>query len=762
MRIFIDLHDCRYPNHDSDATIARAQALLDDPAYLADGHELWIAFSAEFPRQRALLQARFAGGVPPERVVAYALPVPGRAARNARVRELVRDYFFQTRGADAVVSPDADNATALSWQAFAHLTGRPPRRHPGLAKARLAWVAPHASADRDTAGLVDELRRFYDIDVIVPGMDTGASPHLHSGAWFDAHRAAFSRVLYHVADGPAAGPVLALLAQHPGIVVLHDFSLGNAVDSMAPGAGFLQALYNAHGYSGVSVCQRHGHAAARAAFPLNRAVFDQACGVIATDASMPALARTWYGPQSASDWHVTAAHPAESVASLALRYVDAIEDIVQRDAATRYRQLLRDLASTGIPSDPRDRTLIAIAKAIAANQPANAPRQLLVDISALVQDDLKTGIQRVVRSVLLALIKDPPTGFRVEPVYGNGLSRRYRYARRYTLDLIGQGGLAAADDPIEQQAGDIFFGLDLSAQSTVNNLDMLEDMRTMGIAVYFVVYDVLPLLQPHAFPYGATQWFGEYMRAIASHADGLVCISRAVADELSDWIGAHCAPRSVPLKIGHFHLGADLDASAPSTGMPDDAAHILASMAARPSILMVGTLEPRKAHAQALAAFDLLWARGVDVNLVIVGKEGWLVDPVVAALRTHPLLGKKLFWLPGVSDQMLTEVYPLAAALLAASVGEGFGLPLIEAAQHGLPIIARGLPVFREVSGEHAYYFDGTEPGQLADALAAWLDLFHQGLAPTSAAMPWLNWADSARQLLDAIVHDRWYRTLPG
>jgi glycosyltransferase involved in cell wall biosynthesis len=186
-------------------------------------------------------------------------------------------------------------------------------------------------------------------------------------------------------------------------------------------------------------------------------------------------------------------------------------------------------------------------------------------------------------------------------------------------------------------------------------------------------------------------------------------------------------------------------------------------MAARPAFLMVGTLEPRKAHVQALAAFDLLWQGGADVTLVIVGKEGWLAGPLAAALRAHPQLGKKLFWLQGISDQMLTAVYGRAAALLAASVGEGFGLPLIEAAQHGLPVIARNLPVFREVAGAHAFYFDGTAPAQLAAALEDWLQLFRQGLAPQSAAMPWLTWSQSAHQLADVIVEGHWYRTVaPG
>jgi len=90
--------------------------------------------------------------------------------------------------------------------------------------------------------------------------------------------------------------------------------------------------------------------------------------------------------------------------------------------------------------------------------------------------------------------------------------------------------------------------------------------------------------------------------------------------------------------------------------------------------------------------------------------------------------------------------------LIAASEGEGFGLPLIEAAQHKLPIIARDIPVFREVAGEHAFYFRGDKPAILAETLRNWLDLFSVGQHPRSDDMPWLTWRQSAQQLLEKII----------
>ena len=173
---------------------------------------------------------------------------------------------------------------------------------------------------------------------------------------------------------------------------------------------------------------------------------------------------------------------------------------------------------------------------------------------------------------------------------------------------------------------------------------------------------------------------------------------------------------------------------------------------------MVGTVEPRKGHAQALAAFELLWRDGADVNLIVVGKQGWLVDKLAARLHGHPKNGRRLFWLPGVSDEMLLALYERCAALLAASEAEGFGLPLIEAAQHKTAVIARDIPVFREVAGVHAYYFSGLDAGALAGAVDAWLGMYRKGTAPASGAMPCLTWKQSARQVIDAVEGRRWYR----
>jgi glycosyltransferase involved in cell wall biosynthesis len=135
-----------------------------------------------------------------------------------------------------------------------------------------------------------------------------------------------------------------------------------------------------------------------------------------------------------------------------------------------------------------------------------------------------------------------------------------------------------------------------------------------------------------------------------------------------------------------------------------------------------------------------------------------MMQRFIDGLRKHPRLGKQLFWLEGVSDEMLGDLYARSSCLLAASEGEGFGLPLIEAAQAKLPIIARDIPVFREVAGDHAFYFAGMAPDALAQAIVKWVELRRQNRHPWSEGIQWVTWAQSAERLKAIIFCGEWYK----
>lgn len=385
---------------------------------------------------------------------------------------------------------------------------------------------------------------------------------------------------------------------------------------------------------------------------------------------------------------------------------------------------------------------------IAANEGVKSA-QLLVDVSEMYFRDAKTGIQRVVRSILGELLAAPPQGFQIRPVYGTPDSG-YRYTDKFTPSRP-RGDHGLDEQAVRVRAGDVFLGLDLSAHLFPQAEAELRKFRLAGARVYFVVYDIIPLLHPQFTVAGISDAFEVWLQSLAREADGLLCISAAVAEEVQAWLNEHAEARVLP-EVRHFHLGADIENSSPSTGVPADAAAVLEKISRQPSFLMVGTVEPRKAQAQALAAFEQLWREGVPVHLVLIGKEGWMMEDFSRKVRAHPEFGQRLFWLEGISDEFLEQVYGAATCLIAASEAEGFGLPLIEAAQHRLPIIARDIPVFREVAGRHAYYFSGQQPETLAKAIRSWLALYQAGRAPQSSSMPWLTWQQSTKRLLDIVL----------
>jgi len=403
-----------------------------------------------------------------------------------------------------------------------------------------------------------------------------------------------------------------------------------------------------------------------------------------------------------------------------------------------------------------------------ANPPVKSnsgfPR-ILLDITATQKNGLRTGIERVVRALIKETIALCLPNFRIEPVYLSCEKQQwnYRFARQYTLDLLGLPPEILADDVVEFSSGDVIIGLDISddiVRAYQDFPDFFAKIKKAGVKVYRVVYDLLPLKMPHFFPEGAAAFHLQWLQTLAMF-DGLVAISKSVSDDLEQWLQENSIERSAHFKIFYSHLGADIRNSGPSFGLPDDFSAKMEAFAQRPTFLMVGTIEPRKGYLQVVQAFSKLWSQGSDINLVIVGSEGWKPVPehmrrnipeIINSITGNSELNKRLFWLEGISDEYLEKVYARSCCLIAASEGEGFGLPLIEAAQHGLPIIARDIPVFREVAGSFAYYFDNSNDWDvLCRAVTEWLKLFDEGEHPRSEGMSWLTWSESSRNLLACV-----------
>jgi len=440
-----------------------------------------------------------------------------------------------------------------------------------------------------------------------------------------------------------------------------------------------------------------------------------------------------------------------AINALELLAQDKRAPLISDEMSETIPRLIRSIAELDCAVKPSNTDIVWVADCIAFNDQARQ-RQLLLDISEIVQRDAKTGIQRVVRSLLREFIENPPQHIDVCPIYFDG--SRYRYARVFTAAFAGKTSQNITDDIVDFCQDDIYLALDLNAQLTavVHSLHMR--LQCLGIKLYFIVYDILLVHHPKWWPEGTSVIFKAWLQSISEVATGLICISESVAGEVRVWLKQNQPQRQSDLSVSSFHLGADVENSLPSKGISDDAQTILGSLNTSPSFLMVGTIEPRKGHAQALAAFELLWGQGVDVNLVIVGKRGWLVEQLIDKFKQHPKLNQRLFWLEGISDEYLAKIYAASTCLIAASEGEGFGLPLIEAAQHKIPVIARDIPIFREIAGEHAFYFSSLASEKLAETITIWMALNQRGVHPRSEGMHYLTWRESASQLKEQLKLD--------
>ncbi|MEO0438529.1 MAG: glycosyltransferase [Pseudomonadota bacterium] len=373
-------------------------------------------------------------------------------------------------------------------------------------------------------------------------------------------------------------------------------------------------------------------------------------------------------------------------------------------------------------------------------------RQLFVDVSELVKGDRGTGIQRVVRSLLERWLKYPQQTVRVEPVYATENSPGYYYARRFSLGFLNCPKEWLDDEPLTYAPGDIFLGLDLQPNVVPAQEPYFAQLRRHGVAVKFVVYDILPILLPECFVDGGSELLSRWLRSVMKN-NGVICISKAVADEVRSWQAAfNKNPDDFP--IDYFHLGSDIQSDETSHTL--EKARTLDNEA--PTFLMVGTLEPRKSHSFVLQAFEQLWHEGVEARLYIIGKQGWLVDDLVEKIRNHPDLGDRLLWKSTVSDAELRQYYQGANCLIAASLGEGFGLPVVEASSAGLPLLLRDIAVFREIAGDQATYFSTKCPNEFSCDIREWIEQFHNGTIVGSADIKVHSWDDSAIELWKMLI----------
>ena len=318
-------------------------------------------------------------------------------------------------------------------------------------------------------------------------------------------------------------------------------------------------------------------------------------------------------------------------------------------------------------------------------------------------------------------------------------------------DVMGKFGLVGGESDFESGSGTILL-LDIY-YFKFNFLNKLTPEIRSKYQVVDYIHDILPLTMDGMFQ-GSAFKFKHLVQQSLRFSDAIITPSRWTADQIVEYILSNPEVQvGESLKLGYSYHGADFS-TRPT--VPDNIGINVSFN--KPYFLMVGTLEIRKNHFFVLEAFEKLWQEGVNVALCMAGRIGWMVEPLVEKLKNHPERNKRLFLFQGPSDAELVRLYKDAYCLIFASKGEGFGLPIIEAAHYGVPLLLSDITIFREIASDNARYFSLESELNLVAAITQFLADDASGKRKEdSANIPQLSWLDSAKNMVDVIQKDNWH-----
>lgn len=240
------------------------------------------------------------------------------------------------------------------------------------------------------------------------------------------------------------------------------------------------------------------------------------------------------------------------------------------------------------------------------------------------------------------------------------------------------------------------------------NLDhaCLAQVHRAGLRIGVLVHDTIPLDHPDFARQDSVLPFRHKMQSVSRHADVVIHTTQDTRRKTERWLGDFGrVPPGIIAPLGVLV----------SPPVPADVPTVLCF--AGPYFVALGTIEPRKNYSLLLDAWQLLANIEPTPQLVIIGARGWANMALLARLEALPA-GGPVTVLHGLSDGAVAALIDGSQALLFPSLAEGFGLPPIEAAARGVPVISANLAVVRDLIGDFAVYLDPTDAYSWAETIA--------------------------------------------
>jgi len=358
---------------------------------------------------------------------------------------------------------------------------------------------------------------------------------------------------------------------------------------------------------------------------------------------------------------------------------------------------------------------------------APARRSFLSDLLAFLLDHLRAAARGALHAISRAettiAFHEKPPYFRVP--LSAPVSRFREFRKSHAKEVVRRG--AAGGLPVVDFSG----GRDavLFADSHWNTPGILESLRRQPgspVAIGFV-HDVISLERPDFVSDRSTADFRRWLDEMQSHCGQILCNSDYSAKRLA----ANLSPTLPVPSVRSVRFGNAVSFPVPhvtklrrlgelcshhfatTSGLPDRAS------AADSWYLWIGSLDIRKNVDVLLLAIEGLARRGLlSRPVVIVGRRSTGSVYYRHKIARNPALAEWVVHIEAAPDDLLQALQRQAALVLFTSWEEGYGLPVAEALQAGVPVVASNATSIPEVAGELVEYFEPWDSGQLARLVA--------------------------------------------
>lgn len=381
-------------------------------------------------------------------------------------------------------------------------------------------------------------------------------------------------------------------------------------------------------------------------------------------------------------------------------------------------------------------------------------KSIFVDVTGLIGRNSNTGIQRVVLNLCEELVKFnvEESTVTVQPVAYNPDIGRFCRAK-----ISSSAGFYELEEKsiITFYPRDYLFLVDLNPQLLNLVVSAIANpiiRRHINIGV--CAYDLLPISNPEWFSLIVSKEHENWARNLLQVTD-VLCISKTVSSEVSDYLRSVGGDQLNMPAIHSFRLGADIpilkvDRVNSVEKTRNGKTYLLAEFIREEKfILAVGTVEPRKGYDALVEIFEEYERAESAIPIVVVGRPGWASEHLKNRLNQLDKNSRKLLWFDNMDDTGLACLYRGCSGLIMLSRGEGFGLPVLEAIAMKKRVLARDLPIFREVVGDSTSVTFFRDDSELLHALLTFAN--HSCTVSVDETPDQVHWSDSARDVLKII-----------